>query len=487
MHRRSFRLVLLLLIFALFLTAAPVAFAQTVSVGITHGSGGNATTSKVDPESGETVTIKAIPERGYRFDHWELVKGNLSLEDEKEEQEIVPEEDVELKAHFVPDVYTVKVEMDDQEGGSFSFYEKEFAPGDEVSITVKPYEGFQFVKWTSLDVELANASEHTLTFTMPRQNVTLTAFFDLITYRFRVVSGGGGTAGVEGLRPNRSGEYECKYGDEIELLAEANDNYLFSGWTATNGAHVTTPDSPSTSLICPASDFTVRAQFASAIKDLTVTSTEGGSVSPQEGKLRLGVENIMELFAVPEEGYVFSKWECSSEEGRFSDPKSASATFTMPDADCTVTAVFIKGGYKLTILPTVGGRVNESAAGNYEMNEQVPLIATPEEGYEFSRWESTVKGVVWDESAAETVATIPGKDVKITAVFTLKGSGAAGGVSDHDSDPGSGFPWAALIVVLLLSAAAIGLIIVRERYNLSYRYLIKKWMRNLFHREDDES
>ena len=98
-----------------------------------------------------------------------------------------------------------------------------------------------------------------------------------------------------------------------------------------------------------------------------------------------------------------------------------------------------------------------------------------------------MKGVVWDESAAETVATIPGKDVKITAVFTLKGSGAAGGVSDQDSDPGSGFPWAALIVVLLLSAAAIGLIIVRERYNLSYRYLIKKWMRNLFHREDDES
>ena len=108
-------------------------------------------------------------------------------------------------------------------------------------------------------------------------------------------------------------------GESLKSVATpSKGTYLFSGWSATNGAEFSSAEAESSSVICPASDFTVRAQFASAIKDLTVTSTEGGSVSPREGKMRLGVDNILDLLAVPDEGYVFSNWECSSADGRFS-------------------------------------------------------------------------------------------------------------------------------------------------------------------------
>ncbi|MBQ3865422.1 MAG: hypothetical protein II776_00860, partial [Clostridia bacterium] len=329
--------------------------------------------------------------------------------------------------------------------------------------------------------------EAELTFTMPRNDVTLRVTFNVVTYRFRLIVGTGGTASVDGRTVNERGEYECVMGDEIEILAEARDNYLFSGWTATNGASFSDPDSPSTTLICPASDFVLRAQFASSIKDLTVTSTEGGSVSPQEGTFRFGVDNVLELLAIPDEGYVFSAWECSSPDGKFSDPKRPSSSFTMPDADCTITAVFTKGGYRLSVVASVGGRVKDGSAGNYEMGEQIPLTAMPEEGYEFSRWQSSVEGAVWDEKAPETVITMPGEDVKITAVFVLKGGGAVP-VSDGDdvAPPPRSFPWIPLIVVFVLSAIAILLIVIRERFNLSYRYLIRKWFRKLTGRDEDE-
>lgn len=487
MHARSRRITALLLILALCLSLSLPALAETCTVTVIQPQNGDATVSKSLVELGETVRIKAIPHPGYRFERWELVSGRLDLDLFTAEQSIKPAENVELNALFVPDLYRVSVESGDLSGGSFSIDHRECAPGTAVSVTASPYEGYSLIHWTCDDEELSltGDTELTVTFTMPARDVVLTAHFELIKYRFRVITGAGGKVLVNGRTPNGSGEYEASFGEEIELLAEPADNYLFSGWTASNGAELSGAESESVTVLCPASDFTIRAQFASAIKDLNVTSTEGGSVSPREGTMRLGVDNILELLAVPDEGYVFSAWECSSEEGRFSNPKSASATFTMPDADCTVTAVFVKGGYRLTLVPTVGGRVND-AAGNYEMGEQVPVVATPEAGYEFSRWECDLPGVVWDREARETVVTMPGEDVKLTAVFTLIGGSARKTDPGEKENGGTAFPWAALIAVLVLSGIAIALIVVRERYNLSYRYLFRKWLRHLAGRDEED-
>ena len=325
---------------------------------------------------------------------------------------------------------------------------------------------------------------------MPEKDVTVNAEFEYITYYFRLEAGEGGTAFVRDQSPDAYGRYGFHAGDVFDLEAECGENYLFAGWKVTSGVEIDNWEDAVASILCPAVDFTVKAQFASSIRTLTIVSTEGGSVSPQEGELRLGSGSVLEnLLAIPEEGWVFSGWESSSPEGYFKDPKNPATDFTMPDEDCTVTARFVKGGYRLWLAATAGGTVNGGIAGNYEMKMQIPLQATPGEGYEFSHWESDVAGVIWDETAADTVLTMPGQSVSVTAVFVLIGGSPAATEPDETKKQETrNFPWAALLIVLFLSAIAITLIVVREQFNLSYRYLIRKliWKENDGDDDDNE-
>ncbi len=481
MRFKSRRLFSLLLILALFLSVAPSASAVSFNVTVEAGPHGSVipAQSGLRIEEGQTVHVAASPDSGYRFDHWE-VNDSGKRDCEKQTWEYAVTGDVTLKAYFVEDVYTVTVRWEDHAGGEINLpgLSGQFAPGSKVTLTLTPYDGLTFSKWSSGDVTLENASSLTTSFIMPEKDVTVYASSELNTYHF-TVSAAGGRVVVQGKEPDANGQYTCKYGEEIEVEAVPAGEYLFSSWIGTNDVDITAPESESTTVICPASDFSLRAQFASSLKTLTITSTEGGTVSPQEGELRMGVDTYMELLAVPEEGYAFSRWECSVGEGFFNDPKNPSSLFTMPDSNCTITAVFIKGGYRLTLLPTVGGRVNEDVIGNYEMGEQISVIATPEEGYEFVRWESDADGVVWDASAPETVVTMPGEDVKVTAVFALRGGALPSNPGENgDSTPKrTSFPWGLFIAFFILSGIAIALIVIRERFNLSYRYLFRKWIR----------
>ncbi|MBQ3075412.1 MAG: hypothetical protein IJC26_05030, partial [Clostridia bacterium] len=187
--------------------------------------------------------------------------------------------------------------------------------------------------------------------------------------------------------------------------------------------------------------------------------------------------NIVALSATPNEGFAFSHWECSTEEGSFEAYKDSETNFTMPENDCTVTAVFMKGGYRLTLSAGAGGDV-EGKEGVYEMGEKVPIEATALEGYVFSYWKCSVSGSVEEPRKLQTQVVIPGEDVKVTAVFVLKASLAPEETFPADEEEET-FPWVILIPVFLFSAVAITLVILREQLNLSYRYLIGKWYEKL--------
>ncbi|MBR4288733.1 MAG: hypothetical protein IKT50_04780, partial [Clostridia bacterium] len=198
-----------------------------------------------------------------------------------------------------------------------------------------------------------------------------------------------------------------------------------------------------------------------------------GAMLPSEEPVRCGVDQIYKLIAVPEEGYVFSHWECSASENVFSNSKSKETDFTMPNENCTVTAVFVKGVYRVLLETTAGGNATVTE-GAFEIGTKVELNASPLPGYVFSHWECAMEGVLENPTAAKSVAVIPGSDVEIRAVFVLAATFDPQTSTPQDTDDGEGFPWLAILLVFLLSAAAIVLIIVREKYNLSYLYLIKK-------------
>ncbi len=434
--------------------------------------------------NGTQVVLKATPSAGYIFDRWEVISGVDAADYSKPKLSFVIKEKTVIRAVFKETpVFSLSIEPDISGESFIPSAKKTYHQGEEVKIEAHPYDGFRFVEWMETAATLTLTDEQKknpkLTFTMPGEDVVFTMKFEPITYYFTVKVQGNGEVELEGKTKNSAGKYECHVGEEIVIRATAGEEHSFVAWTGLNGPEFSDYEQSETTLLCPASDFTITANFASSVKTVTLAATEGGSTLPEVGPMRFGIENILDITAIPQAGFSFSHWECSSAAGKFGNEKEKTTTFTMPDEDCTVTAVFVKGSYRLVLASSAGGKA-EGKEGGYEMGAKIAIKATPLEGYVFSRWECTSSQAILDPESAETEVLIPGTDVKVTAVFVLKTT-----VENQDPTPtpgsdGSSFPWIALVVIFLLSAIAIALVIIKEQFHLSYGYLIKKAFSNLF-------
>ena len=116
-------------------------------------------------------------------------------------------------------------------------------------------------------------------------------------YTLTVSAGEGGTISSEG------GTYD--EGTELSITANANEGYRFVGWEGN--------DSSSESLtFILNSDQTLRALFELIpIYSLTVTTSEGGTVSIDGGEFEEGTE--ITVIATPNEGYIFEGWDGNSD------------------------------------------------------------------------------------------------------------------------------------------------------------------------------
>jgi hypothetical protein len=151
-----------------------------------------------------------------------------------------------------------------------------------------------------------------------------------------------------------------------------------------------------------------------APRDLTVSSTEGGSVTtPGEGVFTYDEGTVVDLVAEAEEGYRFVEW--TGDVSTIDDIYSAETTITM-NGDYAITAEFVKQ-YDLTISSTAGGSVIEPGEDTFTYDEgvMVDLVAEAEEGYRFDKWTGDV-GTIVDIYSAETTITMNG-DYAITAEF----------------------------------------------------------------------
>jgi len=134
---------------------------------------------------------------------------------------------------------------------------------------------------------------------------------------------------------------------------------------------------------------------------LTVTSSEGGSVSTEGGTYDEGTE--IKITATPNEGYEFVGWEGN-------DSENSSITIIL-NSDITLQTLFslIPPQFTLTVSAGEGGTVN-TGGGTYIEGTEIFITATPEEGYEFIRWEGI-------ESNETTIPIILNSNQAIRAIF----------------------------------------------------------------------
>lgn len=144
-----------------------------------------------------------------------------------------------------------------------------------------------------------------------------------------------------------------------------------------------------------------------------------GKISVDNAKPYEG--DTVTVTATPDSGYVL-------ETVKFND-KSANvvgntATFTMPNADVTVTATFRTANkYKVTIANNItNGTVTANGSSNaitVTEGTSVTLVANPDSSYSFSSWSITPEsGYTADGSMASATATIyPTADITVSASF----------------------------------------------------------------------
>jgi uncharacterized repeat protein (TIGR02543 family) len=169
--------------FDLTIPALPIV-AYSLSMAVAPAGTGNATDmSGASPyAAGVQVSIKAVPATGYQFVNWTAPAGSFASASAAQTTFTMPAQSVTVTANFaVVKEYTLSVSASPVMGGTVADLTgtSPYQQGEVVTIQAAAATGYQFVRWTAAAGSFANANALATTFTMPGQNVTVTANFQI--------------------------------------------------------------------------------------------------------------------------------------------------------------------------------------------------------------------------------------------------------------------------------------------------------------------
>ena len=163
----------------------------------------------------------------------------------------------------------------------------DFAEGAEVTLTASPNANYSFTSWSTSDVNISgHENENPLTFTMPGNDVSITANFSPCSGQTVTVDVNDGDMG------SATGEGSYCAGVQVDLEATPKSGYRFVNWTVTSGsASLDNVNNASThfTMSNPAEAVTVQANFEvdPCLASLTVQVEDAylpnGAVSASKG------------------------------------------------------------------------------------------------------------------------------------------------------------------------------------------------------------
>jgi len=181
-------------------------------------------------EQGDRVNLVATPDPGYRFVKWTGDVGTIADVNDATTT-ITVNNDYSITANFAK---PHNITISSTEGGSVTTPGEGtliYNEGDGVKLVATPDPGYRFVNWTGDVGTIANVNAATTTITM-NADYTITANFEEIPeYDLTISStvGGSVTTPGEGIRTYDEGTV-------VNLVAEADEGYLFDEWTGDVGA-----------------------------------------------------------------------------------------------------------------------------------------------------------------------------------------------------------------------------------------------------------
>lgn len=197
-----------------------------------------------------------------------------------------------------------------------------YLAGSTVTLTVPSKPGYQFNGWSSTGVAVSENN----TFIMPEYDVVITSLWTADTFTVTIVNPG--TGGNK--------EVTVENGSGVALSAGTYTGHNFSKWVLSSGSGDLVSPTSADTVFYPTSDATVTAEWVE-IADPRKTVTFIGITRDPE-KFLAG--DTVRVYAGTKEGYTFTRW--TSDPAVTFSPRATSAnvSFTMPDSDVTVTAVW---------------------------------------------------------------------------------------------------------------------------------------------------
>ena len=415
--------------------------------------------------AGSEVSISAADysDQGYTFNGWFVDTLNATLYDISAASTafIMPEANVTVSAQYqaaqtetqpeTPATYSVTVNngLINDESGATSF-----AEGTQVTVTAndRTQEGLTFTGWMveSGNVELADSTSATISFTMPAGEVTISATYETTQtdapeteapklYEVVVENGTG------------SGTYEA--GATVTVEANTEEGQEFQNWQVTSGdTSVDNPTDTVTTFTMPEEDVVVTAEYNAGI-EVSVNVTNGTANGTQN---LTGVSTDSEPIALKAaeapEGQKFLKWE-----GTYTNPndeistlsisnetEADSATFKVPADIKPGTIINVEAKYKaITYKITVSNGVIDGTATEKEITPgsgSIKIIANPNPaGQAFSSWKITdaagntvAPDALVNPSATSSEITIDTSSVKTDLTFTAQYEGVQYKITVND-------------------------------------------------------
>lgn len=267
-----------------------------------------------------------------------------------------------------------------------------FNENDSISIYATPSLPYKFDRIEGGDSTAGNVCYLTM-----NSNKTITVYFSIKQLYLTVIKSGGDGTVIDSLGYITCGD-TCKcllpYNTINKLTVSANQNYEFLGWSGS--------DDDSSSNSCTVTMLThknIFANFKHVKKTLTIQKTGTGFGTVKN--LNIGVncgsiciydfdyDSNIELIATPNTGSEFIKWENE-------DTSIDNKAFLKLTDNKTIIAEFNILKYTLDITIVGSGNIkdpnnnidcNLNCSKIFNYGDLINLVATPNSGYTFSKWE----------------------------------------------------------------------------------------------------
>ncbi|MDZ7345215.1 MAG: InlB B-repeat-containing protein, partial [candidate division KSB1 bacterium] len=372
-------------IIAHFRTASP---RYTLTLAVSPAGGGTTmpAAGQYQYDAGVVVAVQAFPANGFEFVNW---SGPVT-DPNSAATTIVMDGNKQVTANFrqKPNQVLLTMMVDPVGGGNTGPEPgvHVFGLNEKIYITAVANRGYHFSHWTG-DV---NDPERPTTFIVMNSNKTVIAH--------GVAGPPGSVQSTIRVNPDGSGStqpaagvYTYPYGAVVTLKATPATGYRFVGWSG----GVDSPLSSTTSITLR-DDVTVYANFerigsGQTVLSMNVSPVGAGTTSPPPGISLHAPGEVVNISAIPYEGYTFAGWHGEVEDS------TQQTTQVVVDKNKEVYAKFVRGQgrkFNLTMIvypPNAGLCAPPEGTHSFDENTYVNIAAIPNPGWVFKNWTGDVE------------------------------------------------------------------------------------------------